>query len=108
VGGFFAARAQHYYCYVAIFKRLLVNSIYAKIHSLVSPKEIKIEISPTANNLNQIIDIRNMFSNLIGNSFLIRTNIAYYFVKNIFSIFLILFSYDAIIILGDISIFLIN
>lgn len=82
-GGVFCARTPHSYCYAAIAARLIPNSKHANFLKGAQPHRHAEDVFPTAYRMNTLAAIHRTFAGWQSQSFVYRTDPAYYF-GNIF------------------------
>lgn len=78
-GGLFAARTPHKYCYVAIIARLVSNAKHSRVLRKVQPDRKEMDVFPTRYRLNRLKDVRDNFASFDNQSFIFRSDPAYYF-----------------------------
>jgi len=77
-GGIFCARTPHKYNYVSIGARLFKNKNHIRLLRRLQPSRKPEDIFPTAYKLNTLRDIRAFFSQFDDQSYVIRSDPAYF------------------------------
>lgn len=78
-GGLFAARTPHKYCYVAMIARLVNNAKHTRVLRKVQPDRKEMDVFPTRYRLNRLRDILTSFTAFENQSFIFRSDPAYFF-----------------------------
>ena len=78
-GGWFCARTPHKYSYVALVASLVKNTSHSKLLRYIQPDRKELDVFPTRYKLNQLKDIRSVFSGWKDFSFIYRAEPSYYF-----------------------------
>ncbi len=78
-GGWLCARTPHKFSYVSLIAMLIKNSAHARVLRVIQPHRKEIDVFPTRYRLNTLRDVKNTFDGWRNDSFIFRTEPAYFF-----------------------------